>query len=70
MDLYSQINDRDKQVCETCGEKLDRLVATFNAHVWKPLTLEHIDRKPITFNSKQELIKTCREKGVSSGALL
>lgn len=41
-----------------------------NISIWRPITLEHIADKPMTFNSKKKLQDYCKKRGLSSGALL
>lgn len=37
---------------------------------WGPVTLDHIASEPMTFNTRDELRKECKKRGVESGALL
>jgi len=70
-DEFNRIKDRNSVIC-SCGERMIRPIRqnkTF-LDIWKPLTLEHIADEPMTFNSRKELTKYCRENKVSSGALL
>jgi hypothetical protein len=55
--------------CE-CGKMALRILGTPYIKVWKPLTLQHIADKPMTFNKENDLRRYCREHKLSSAALL
>ncbi len=65
------INARRKAVvCGKCGMKMHQIISLSTPLIWKPLTLEHIADKPMTFNSKNDLRRYCRKHGLASAALL
>jgi len=74
VELRREMKHRHKGLrCEECGGRMVKLVSTYKAKVFKPLTLEHINvdgEGPLTFNSENELRQYCRKHGLSSGALL
>lgn len=39
------------------------------AHVWpaEGVTLEHLDKEPMTFYSKRDMINACKERGMVAG---
>jgi len=56
--------------CPRCKVKTERILSLFLADTDKPITLEHVDVKPVTFQNKRELRRFMNERGWESGALL
>jgi len=70
-EVIRTISDRDEVViCKKCNIDMFRVYMGGSISIWKPITLEHIADQPMTFNSKRDLRKYCREHKLSSGALL
>ncbi len=61
---------RKSFVCTRCNKKMYQVLSRPSLLIWKPLTLDHIADKPMTFNSKDDLRKYCRKHGLASSALL
>jgi len=71
-DEFQTMANRNKVSCEACGTHMTRPISANKpfVNVWEPLTLTHIADKPMTFNSRKDLVRYCKENKVSSGALL
>lgn len=61
----------DRPECPHCGKKR-RVGINSVTDTWSRggITLEHVEENPKHFKTKQELRRYCKEKGLSSGALL
>jgi len=65
--------NKDLPRCSKCNNKTVKLIAGFRAGDFFPhggLTLDHAEENPIHFDTKKQLQKYCKDKGISSGALL
>ncbi len=69
-ELLSLKGRRKAIFCEECGAKMNQIISLSTPLIWKPLTLNHIADKPMTFNSKGDLRRYCRKHGLASAALL
>ena len=56
--------------CPRCLGELQLVPSLPFVKIWKPLTLEHVEKEPRTFNSESELRGYCKERKLESGALL
>lgn len=59
-----------KKRCPKCNKLVGRKFSVFMVDSWGPVTLDHIASEPMTFNTRDELRKECKKRGVESGALL
>lgn len=57
-------------VCQECQAETFRVPDVPFFDVDKPITLEHVEANPRTFENKRELKRYCDQKGLVSGALL
>ena len=65
------MKDRNDPIkCPSCGSTCELLVSRPTARCWKPLVLNHVEDKPVRFNTEQSLKDYCRRNGVESSALL
>jgi putative FmdB family regulatory protein len=68
---FNWIRNRKKTELCPCGGRMKNIFHGASlVEVWKPLVLEHIADVPMKFDSKKKLQRYCREKGLTSGALL
>lgn len=65
-------DDPNRPSCPQCKALMDKLLPRLHRDSWPEggLTLEHIAEKPMHFERKKDLQRYCKEKGLSSGALL
>lgn len=59
--------------CPQCHSVMSRGVTAPGLHIWKPVTLEHINVEgegPLTFETEGSLRAYCKKHGLESGALL
>lgn len=64
------LGDLQALTCPNCSVEMERVFSLFLADTDKPITLEHADIKPVTFQNKRELRRFMNERGWESGALL
>lgn len=53
-----------------CGGTQKLMMGSPFVKIWKPLTLQHIADKPMTFEKEGDLRRYCREHKLASAALL
>lgn len=63
---------KDHKVKCECGSRMLRQISVPRRDSWPEdgITLEHVERHPKHFPTKQSLKEYCKSKGYSSGALL
>lgn len=62
----------ERPSCRECKELMVKQLSACRRDSWPEggIVLEHIADKPMRFERKSDLRKYCKEKGLSSGALL
>ena len=63
---------RDQVNCPNCHKPMSRMVSLPRRDSWPEdgIVLEHIAENPMRFSTRKSLQKYCKERGLSSGALL
>jgi len=60
------IDERNKQVCATCGNLMQVIIGPTKFHPFKSGYYEHIATTPLYIDSKRKLRDACKEHGVTS----
>ena len=72
-DELCKAEDQDSIRCEKCNRSTERVFAAPKGpsiYTKFPFTLENVEEHPVTFRTKGDLSRYCKEKGIASGALL
>lgn len=65
-----KIDLRNEPVLCKCGGIAPKVISLTQLDPWKPVTLEHVESKPRTFETRKELTAYCKKRKISSSMLL
>ena len=68
--MFQKVMEDKVHKCPLCDRKMDKLVSLFRADTWTPVTLEHVDIVPRTFDTKKSLRDYCKKNQMESAVLL